>query len=153
MAVQTETDVVAQNLGLMKQADDAFNRRDLDAMDALHHPEVVAYTTGAMDEPTRILPPHRKLIENQIRAFPDVRVHNDPYPIQFGQGEWTTAISKMTGTFTGELIGPNGQPVPPTGKSFDVKFTTIGKWQDGQLVEEWVFWDQPTLLEQIGLAG
>jgi hypothetical protein len=59
----------------------------------------------------------------------------------------------MTGTFTAELIGPDGQVVPPTGKSFDVKFTTIGKWHEGQLVEEWVFWDQPTLLEQIGLSG
>jgi SnoaL-like polyketide cyclase len=152
MAVQTDTDVVAENLRLMKAADDAFNCRDLDAMDALHHPEVVAYTTGAA-EPTRILPPHRELIEDLIRAFPDVRVHNDPYPIQFGQGEWTTAISKMTGTFTGELIGPDGPPIPPTGKPFDVKFTTIGKWQNGQLVEEWVFWDQTLLLEQIGLAG
>jgi hypothetical protein len=114
----------------MKQADDVFNSRDLDAMDALHHPEVVAYTTGAA-EPTRILRPHRELIEDLIRAFPDVRVHNDPYPIQFGQGEWTTAISKMTGTFTGELIGPDGQPIPPTGKPFDVKFTTIGKVAGG----------------------
>jgi hypothetical protein len=59
----------------------------------------------------------------------------------------------MTGTFTGELIGPDGHPVPPTGKAFEVKFTTIGKWQNRQLVEEWVFWDQTLLLEQIGLAG
>jgi hypothetical protein len=77
MAVQTDTEVVAQNLRFMKQADDAFNSRDLDAMDALHHPEVVAYTTGVA-EPTRILPPHRKLIEDLIRAFPDVASTTTP---------------------------------------------------------------------------
>ncbi|MFI7708863.1 ester cyclase [Nonomuraea sp. NPDC049480] len=152
MAAQTDTDVVNENRRLMKQADDAFNSRDLDAMDALHHPEVVAYTTGAA-EATRSVPPHRKVIEDVIRAFPDVHIHNDPYPIQFGQGEWLTVISKMTGTFTGELIGPGGKPIPPTGKSFEVKFTTIGRWQKGRLAEEWVFWDQPLLLQQIGLAG
>jgi ketosteroid isomerase-like protein len=152
MSAQTETDVVAENRQLMKRADDAFNRRDLDAMDALHHPEVVAYTTGVADA-THSVPPHRKVIEYMIRAFPDVHVHNDPYPIQFGQGEWLTVISKMTGTFTGEMVGPDGTPIPPTGKSFEVKFTTIGRWREGRLVEEWVFWDQPLLLEQIGLAG
>jgi hypothetical protein len=56
MTVQNETDVVAENRRLMKQADDAFNSRDLDAMDALHHPEVVAYTTGAA-EATRSVEP------------------------------------------------------------------------------------------------
>jgi len=152
MAAQTEADVVAENRRLMKQADDAFNRRDLDTMDALHHPEVVAYTTGAADA-THSTAPHRKVIEDMIRAFPGLHIHNDPYPIQFGQGEWITVISKMTGTFTGEMIGPDGTTVPPTGKSFEVKFTTIGKWQQSRLVEEWVFWDQPLLLEQIGLAG
>lgn len=152
MSTHTETDVVAENRRLMKQADDAFNRRDLDAMDALHHPEVVAHTTGVADA-TCSVPPHRKVIEDMIRAFPDVHVHNDPYPIQFGQGEWLTVISKMTGTFTGEMISPDGTPIPPTGKSFDVKFTTIGRWQAGRLVEEWVFWDQPLLIEQVGLAG
>lgn len=152
MTAQPDADVVAANLRLMKQADDAFNSRDLDAMDALHHPEVAAYTTGAADL-THSVPPHRKVIDDVIRMFPDVRVHNDPYPIQFGQGGWTTAISKMTGTFTGELIGPDGTPVPPTGKAFDVPFTTVARWQEGRIVEEWVFWDHPQLLQQIGLAG
>jgi ketosteroid isomerase-like protein len=151
MATQTATNRTEHLLALMKQADDAFNRRDLDAMDALHHPEVVCYVTGS-HEPTSSLPPHHKVVEDVIRAFPDVHVHNDPYPVQFGQGAWTTVISKMTGTFTGELYGPDGQPIQPTGKSFEVNFTTIGKWDADQLVEEWVFWDSALLAQQIGLG-
>jgi hypothetical protein len=150
MTVQADTDRVSHLLQLMKQGDDAFNSRDLDTMDTYHHPRVVAYVTGSA-EPTRSLPPHRQVVEDVIRAFPDVRVHNDPYPIQFGQGDWVTVISRMTGTFTGELIGPDGNAIPPTGKSFDVHFTTIGKWDGDQLVEEWVFWDSALLMAQIGL--
>jgi hypothetical protein len=70
---------------------------------------VIAHTTGAADA-THSVPPHRKVVEDMIRAFPDIHVHNDPYPNQFGQGKWLTVISKITGTFTGELIGPDGTP-------------------------------------------
>jgi hypothetical protein len=152
MTTQTDSDVVTENLRRMKRADDAFNSRELEGMDALHHPELVAYTTGAA-EATHSVPPHRAVIDYVIRAFPDVRVHNDPYPIQFGQGDWTTAISTMSGTFTGEMFGPDGNAVSPTGRSFEVNFATIARWERGLIVEEWVFWDQPRLLQQIGLAG
>jgi hypothetical protein len=30
-------------------------------------------------------------------------VYSDPYPIQFGSGDWITVITKATGTFTGEM--------------------------------------------------
>jgi hypothetical protein len=36
-----------------------------------------------------------------FRIFPDVHVHNAPYPVQFGSGDWITVISRATGTFTG----------------------------------------------------
>jgi len=49
----------------------------------------------------------------------------------------------MAGTFTGKMIGPDGKVVPPTGKSFEVDYTTVARWQQGRMVEEWVFWDQP----------
>jgi hypothetical protein len=29
-----------------------------------------------------------------LRAFPDMHVHNDPYPIQFGADDRTTVIGK-----------------------------------------------------------
>jgi ketosteroid isomerase-like protein len=151
MAVHTNTDRVSHLLALMKQGDDAFNRRDLDAMDAVHRQDVVCYVTGS-ETPTTSLPPHRKVVEELIRAFPDVHVDNDPYPIQFGQGDWVTVISTITGTFTGEMFGPDGNLIPPTGRSFDVNFTTIGKWDGDQLEQEWVFWDSALLAQQIGLA-
>jgi hypothetical protein len=142
---------VARNLDLMKEADDRFNARDYAGfLDERHHPDVVVHQTG-LPAPSSTLAAHRAEVEALIRAFPDVHVHNDPYDVAFGQGEWTTAIGRLTGTFTGELLAPDGTPVPPTGASFDVAFTTIARWRDGRITEERVLWDNGVLLRQVGL--
>jgi hypothetical protein len=87
-----------------------------------------------------------------IKSFPDVHVYNDPYPIQFGSGEWTTVITRATGTFTGEMRLPNGKVIAPTGKDFDVTFATTAKWEGDLLLEEYVFWDSALQAQQIGLG-
>jgi len=47
MATQTHTsDRVSHILALMKEGDDAFNRQDAAAMDAAHHPDMVAHGNG-----------------------------------------------------------------------------------------------------------
>jgi ketosteroid isomerase-like protein len=149
----SETDRVAQNLSLMKGADDAFNARDYAGfLDLRHEPEVVVYQPN-LPEPTRTREAHRAEIEWLIRACPDLHVHNDPYEVQFGQDDWTLALSRMTGTFTGEMTAPDGSVIPPTGKAFDVQFTTIALWRDDMIAEERVIWDQLSLLQQIGLAA
>ena len=61
-------------------------------------------------------------MKGMFKIFPDVHVKNDPYPIQFGSGDWITVVSRCTGTFTGEMLQPDGNVVPLTGKSFDVEF-------------------------------
>lgn len=153
MTDQDVTDRVTGLLALMRSGDDAFNARDIDGMAAVHHPEAVCHVTGSA-EPTTTLPPHMRAVEEMIEAFPDVHVHNDPYPVQFGQGDWVTVISKITGTFTGRMTAPDGTAIPPTGKSFEVNFSTTCRWNDsGQLVDEYVFWDSALLAEQIGLSG
>ena len=116
----------AHLLELMKKGDDAFNSRD-----------VVA---------------HAAMIQQMIRVFPDIHVHNDPYPIQFGSGDWITVITRATGTFTGEMILPDGRVVAPTGKSFDLDFATTAKWEGDLLLEEFVFVDPALRAKQIGLA-
>ncbi len=42
--------------------------------------------------------------------------------------------------------------IPPTGKSFDVDFCTVGHWKNGQMVEEYLFYDVVTFMQQIGLS-
>ena len=95
---------------------------------------------------------HAAMIKDMFRMFPDVHVHNDPYPIQFGSGDWITAITRTTGTFAGEMILPGGKVIAPTGKKFDLDFITTAKWDGDLLIEEFAFRDSAMQAQQIGIA-
>jgi hypothetical protein len=98
-------------LALMKQGDDAFNDRDFAVLNAIHHPDMLAYVTGNAD-PITGSAAHAAMVRQMFRIFPDVHVHNDPYPVQFGSGDWITVVTRTTGTFTGEMVLPDGTVVP-----------------------------------------
>jgi hypothetical protein len=138
-------------LALMKAGDDAFNSHDFAAMDAVHHPDMIAYITGNA-EPLHGRSAHAAAMEQFFRIFPDVHVDNDPYPIQFGNGDWITVITRATGTFTGEMILPDGGVIAPTGKAFDLQFVQTVRWDGDLLVEISAFWDSALQAQQIGLA-
>jgi hypothetical protein len=140
----------AHLLELMKKGDDAFNSRDVAAMNAAHHPDIIAHIMGIPD-PILGRVAHAAMIQQMIRVFPDIHVHNDPYPIQFGSGDWITVITRATGTFTGEMTLPDGKVIAPTGKSFDLDFATTAKWEGDLLLEEFVFVDPALRAKQIGL--
>lgn len=145
------TDRTAHLLTLMKKGDDAFNARDVAAMDAVHHPDMIAYVTGNA-EPLYGRAAHAAAMAQFFRMFPDVRVANDPYPVQFGSGDWITVISRVTGTFTGQMTLPDGTVISPTGKAFDVEFGQTVKWDGDRVIEIAAFWDAAELARQIGLA-
>lgn len=63
-----------------------------------------------------------------------------------------TVITRATGTFSGEMVLPDGKTIPGTGKSFDVVFSTTAKWDGDLLAEEYVFWDATLMAQQIGTA-
>ena len=141
----------AHLLELMKLGDDAFNSRDVAAMDAVHHPGMVAHIAGN-PQPLFGRAAHAAAMEQFFRIFPDVQVENDPYPVQFGSGDWITVISRTTGTFTGEMTLPDGTVIPPTGKGFELDFGQIVKWDGDAVTEIFAFWDTALQAQQIGLA-
>ena len=138
-------------LELMKKGDDAFNDRDFAAMDAVHHPDMIAYVTGNA-EPLYGRAAHAAAMKQFFGMFPDVHVDNDPYPVQFGSGDWITVVTNVTGTFTGEMTLPDGNKIAPTGKAFDVEFAQTSKWDGDQLVEIAAFFDSARQAKQIGLG-
>ena len=97
-------------LSLMNKGDVAFNSRDFAAMDAVHHPDLIAYITGSA-EPVYGRAAHAAAMGQMFSIFPDVHVHL-PYPVQFGSGDWITVITRTTGTFTGEMTLPDGTVIP-----------------------------------------
>src|SRR6202035_4330263 len=86
-------------LALMKKGDDAFNSRDVAGMNKTHHPDIIAHVMG-ISKPIKGRKTHAAIIQQMISTFPDIRVHNDPYPTQFGSGDWITVITRATRTFT-----------------------------------------------------
>jgi hypothetical protein len=146
-----DTSRTARLLQLMKKGDDAFNARDFAAVDAVHHPDMVAHIPGNA-EPIYGREAHSKAMAQLIRMFPDVHVHSDPYPIQFGSGDWITVVTNATGTFTGEMVLPDGKVIGGTGKAFDLEFGQTTKWVGDQLIIISAFWDARLLAKQIGLA-
>jgi hypothetical protein len=151
MTTTTDTSRTTHLLALMKQGDDAFNDRDVAAMNSVHHPDMVAYVTGNAD-PIFGRAAHVAMVQQMFRIFPDVQVDNDPYPTQFGSGDWITVVTRTTGTFTGEMVLPGGTVIPPTGKAFDLDFGQTSKWQGDQLIAISAFWDSALQAKQIGLG-
>lgn len=77
---------------------------------------------------------------------------SQPYDVLFGEGDFTCFVTRFIGTFTAPLKQPDGSEIQPTGKSFDVLYSTAAKWRDGRIIEEYLFYDNATFLQQIGLA-
>ena len=144
--------MATDNAERMQRIDDAWNSRDWDTFDQLHHPDCVVYWPGREDQPTRGGQPHREEAIAFCDAFPDNRVKNQPYDILFGEGDYTCFVTRFTGTFTAPFRQPDGSAIQPTGKAFDVLYSTAGRWRDGRLVEEFLFYDNATFLRQVGLA-
>ena len=145
------TSRTARLLALMKKGDDAFNARDFAAVDTVHHRDMIAYIPG-LAAPVYGKQAHAAAMQQLLRIFPDMHVHSDPYPIQFGSGDWITVVTNATGTFTGEMTRPDGTAIPPTGKPFDVEFAQTTKWHGDQLIVISAFFDAALQRQQIGLA-
>jgi hypothetical protein len=152
MAIMTDTATrTAHLLALMTKGDDAFNARDFAAVDTIHHPKMVAHITGNA-QPIYGSVAHAAAMQQMLRMFPDMHVYT-PYPTQLGSGDWITVITRATGTFTGEMVLPNGKTIAPTGKAFDVEFGQTTKWDGDRLIIISAFWDGALQAKQLGLAG
>lgn len=83
---------------------------------------------------------------------PDTRIKE--HPIRFGAGNMTAVTGVFEGTFTKPMPVGNGQFIQPTGKAFKMPMATIGIWgTDGAMIEEHLFWDNQTYMNQIGLGN
>jgi hypothetical protein len=83
---------------------------------------------------------------------PDTRIKQ--HPIRFGDanGEWTCVTGVFEGTFTKPMPIGGGKTIAPTGKAFKMPMCTVGHWKDGVMIEESLFWDNQTYMNQIGLG-
>lgn len=125
-----------------------FTGQKWDQLGKSHHKDIVVHwpdgrTTRGLDE-------HIKDLKAMFVYAPDTRIKE--HPIKIAQGEWTTVMGIMEGTFSNPMPAGGGKTIPPTGKKFKLPMATIGLWKDGVMIEEWLFWDNQAFMKQIGLA-
>ena len=99
---------------------------------------------------TGLFPQHIDMLKPLFAFAPDTKITN--HPVKFGSGDWTAVIGEMEGTFSKPMDIGNGKTIPPTGKKFKLSMSTIGHWNDGKMIEEYLHWDNQAMMKQIGLA-
>jgi hypothetical protein len=100
------------------------------------------YTTG--------IERHIADLKNMFVYAPDTKIKI--HPIRFGSGNMTCVTGVMTGTFTLPMPIGDGKFIQPTGKTFSLPMCTVGIWKDGVMIEEYLFWDNQTYMNQLGLG-
>lgn len=99
---------------------------------------------------TGLFPNHIDMLTPLFKFAPDTRIY--AHPVKFGTGDWTAVIGEMEGTFSKPMDMGNGKVIQPTGKKFKMTMSTIGHWKDGKMIEEYLHWDNYTMMKQIGVA-
>ncbi|HCX24587.1 MAG TPA: polyketide cyclase, partial [Cytophagales bacterium] len=77
----------------------------------------------------------------------------EEHPLRIASRNLTAVLGVIEGTFTEPMPIGEGQTIPPTGKAYKLNMVTIGLWnEDGQMYEEYLFWDNMAFMKQLGLA-
>ena len=127
-------------------AEDAFNRRDLDALAALWHPDF-HYRAPGQETATRVEARARE--QALWEAFPDMTADLSRHLVV---GDRLVIEGVLAGTHRGTLrLGDT--TLAPTGRPVRVQFVAVFAFSLEGARDERVYYDRLDLLEQLGLAG
>lgn len=147
-AYEAERAQTARHLEIFDELDlIAFNNRDMERIGEIHADEVIVHNPDG----TRTSPfePHAEELQFLFDTFDFVVTD---HIVGFGYGEWTAGISISEGRWVKPITLPDGTVLEPTGKKVRLKIATIARWENGRIVEEYLFWDNADWNRQIGLA-
>lgn len=141
--------VEQQNLATFDDLDfNVFSGQKWDELSRSHARDIVVHWPDGHS--TTGIEKHIEDLKAMFVYAPDTRIKE--HPIKVAEGEYTAVMGWMEGTFSRPMPMPKGKTIPPTGKTFRLPMATIGKWKNGVMTEEWLFWDNQTYMKQIGLA-
>lgn len=146
----TSTSAVDQHIATFDDLDfNVFTHQKWDEFKKSHSKDVVVHWPDGHQ--TNGIEKHIEDMKAMFVYAPDTRIL--VHPVKFGSGPWTSVIGVMEGTFTAPMPVPNGKPIAPTGKAFKLTMNTVGRWNaQGTMDEEYLFWDNQTYMQQIGLG-
>jgi hypothetical protein len=144
------TPVLAKNLADFDDLDfHVYTGQHWENLPKSHAEDIIVYYPDG--HTTKGIPAHIKELDFMWTFAPDNRIVE--HPVRFGtaDGEWTGVMGYLDGTFSKPMVLPGGKTIQPTGKRYHLPMTTLGHWNhQGTMSEEYLFWDNDTLMKQIG---
>ena len=126
-----------ENKAIVRRFVEAYNNRNLDALDDILAPDYFDHTSQVGPEGLK------QLLNMAFQAFPNL--HETIEDI-IAEGDKVWARITFTGTHTGEWMG-----IAPTGKEVTVEMVDIFKIDNGKLVEYRDISDNIDLFNKLGL--
>jgi len=126
---------------------DVFTNQKWDRLKESHSKDIIVHWPDGSQ--TEGIERHIEDLKAMFVFAPDTRIQE--HSVKITSGEWTSVIGVIEGTFTEPMPQPDGNTIPPTGKSFKLTMNTVGNWENGVMVEEYLFWDNLEFMKQIGL--
>ncbi|HEX8769683.1 MAG TPA: ester cyclase [Acidimicrobiales bacterium] len=143
MPITADTDLRLRRERLVRASMDAKSRHDVEATLAVFADpacDVVPLGVAITGEVALA-----ELFHQLFDAFPDLRLER----LATYDGDNIVVVdTRMTGTQCGAWAG-----VPATGRPIDIRCACIYHFEEDRLVKETVFFDQATLLAQIGVGS
>lgn len=124
-----------------------FTNQKWDELNKSHADDVIVHWPDG--RVTKGIDVHIKDLKGLFVFAPDTRILT--HPIRIACGELTAVSGIFEGTFTKPMPVAEGKTIAPTGKPFKFLMATFGRWENGRMAEEWLFWDNKTFMKQIGL--
>jgi len=129
-----------ENKAIVREAAEAFNRNDLDAVDRLFAAHYVDHDPSRAALPSG--PEGVKQAWGMFRvAFADLQAAIDD---MISEGDRVAVRGTVRGTHRGELMG-----ILPTGKRVTVELIDINRVENGKLVERWGETDMLGMMQQL----
>ncbi|HEV8694615.1 MAG TPA: ester cyclase [Lysobacter sp.] len=147
--IKTEREQQERNLTNFDDLDfNVYSNQKWDQLSKSHAADIVVHWPDGRT--TTGIEPHIEDLKQQFVFAPDTKIKT--HPIKIAQGDYTAVTGVMEGTFSKPMSTPDGKTIAPTNKPFKLEMVTIGRWENGVMKEEWLFWDNHAFMQQIGLA-
>ncbi len=146
--INKEKETIEKNLKTFDELDfDIFTNEKWDHLNESHAEDIIVNWPDG--HKTVWIDKHISDLKKLFVFAPDTRILT--HPIRLWSWNHTAVMWVMEGTFTKPMPIWWGKFIEPTWKSFKLPMATIWIWENWVMIEEFLFWDNKTYYDQLGL--